>query len=654
MKIFRFLLVFFLAFPVFLFAAGNDLRTIAILENERMLDAEPDVRLVTFFQSKDPAIRARSILASGRIGNKAVIGDLCRHASDPDLEVRKMTAFALGQIRAKEGFACLPALLKDADSEVRRLAIEGAGRIGGLESTSLVLPFLEDSSPALREQAGLALALIKDKASVEVLMKKVSVDDPAQWSYASALYRLADERSIPSLHAILANPSPSPSTGDPSSLLFALKALWGMKKKLTKEETDKLLQHADPRVQQNALDVLAASGDKDSCDSIRSRMESFSLSSRWKAVETLGALECATVDEKMKYLGSAEPVLRAAGLKLISKAEAERYVSGIDRAARDESYVVRSQAAQSAAALGPDSALPILKRMLNDTDSAVRLAAVESLGAFLPATEELMLPIADGPDSAARSIVLEALAQTRNSKYLPVLLKAFEANTDLDTRGTVVDALADSADSRALGVMQTALASSNATLRKRAVDALKKMSGPTLFLNGKAVDADSFLVRSGKVTQQTIASYPPDYGKVPDREAVLKLEKGDVRIRLLGSQAPVHVANFIKLAEQGFYNGLRIHRVVPGFVIQGGDPRGDGWGGNANLLPDQFNRQQFLRGKIGMPTSGKDTGGSQFFITMSRQPHLDANYTIFGEVISGMEIVDSTTLGDRIISVQLQ
>jgi cyclophilin family peptidyl-prolyl cis-trans isomerase len=94
--------------------------------------------------------------------------------------------------------------------------------------------------------------------------------------------------------------------------------------------------------------------------------------------------------------------------------------------------------------------------------------------------------------------------------------------------------------------------------------------------------------------------------------------------------------------------------VVPTFVVQGGDPRGDGWGGALKLVPDQFSMLPYTRGKIGMPTSGKDTGGSQFFITMSRQPHLDGNYTIFGEVTSGMDVVDATLPGDRIVSIEIR
>ncbi len=121
-----------------------------------------------------------------------------------------------------------------------------------------------------------------------------------------------------------------------------------------------------------------------------------------------------------------------------------------------------------------------------------------------------------------------------------------------------------------------------------------------------------------------------------------------------GSEAPIHVRNIENLAQRKFYDGLLIHRVVPNFVIQGGDPRGDGWGGAGEIVHDQINLLVYRRGMVGMPIAGKDTGGSQFFITISRQPHLDGNYTIFGEVITGMDVVDGTEIGDRIISVRLK
>ncbi len=107
------------------------------------------------------------------------------------------------------------------------------------------------------------------------------------------------------------------------------------------------------------------------------------------------------------------------------------------------------------------------------------------------------------------------------------------------------------------------------------------------------------------------------------------------------------------LARKGFFNGLQIHRVVPNFVVQDGDPRGDGEGGPGFTIRDELNERPFLRGTVGMALSWKDTGGSQFFITHSPQPHLDARYTAFGQVVNGMDVVDRIQQGDTIRSVRV-
>ncbi|KPJ61722.1 MAG: peptidylprolyl isomerase [Latescibacteria bacterium DG_63] len=130
-------------------------------------------------------------------------------------------------------------------------------------------------------------------------------------------------------------------------------------------------------------------------------------------------------------------------------------------------------------------------------------------------------------------------------------------------------------------------------------------------------------------------------------------ERGEIVIRLLGKEAPNTVENFVRLAQDGFYDGLTFHRVVPNFVIQGGCPRGDGWGGPGYTIRCEINRRHYLSGAVGMALAGKDTGGSQFFITHSPQPHLDGRYTIFGQVIRGMDVVDSIERGDRIVEVRI-
>jgi peptidyl-prolyl cis-trans isomerase B (cyclophilin B) len=135
--------------------------------------------------------------------------------------------------------------------------------------------------------------------------------------------------------------------------------------------------------------------------------------------------------------------------------------------------------------------------------------------------------------------------------------------------------------------------------------------------------------------------------------ALIRTKKGDIRIELLASDAPMTVDNFIQLSKRGFYDGLTFMRVVPNFVIQGGDPRNDMNGGPGYQIRCEINLRQYGVGAVGMALSGKDTGGSQFFITHSPQPHLDGGYTIFGQVISGMDAVNRIARGDRIEKVEI-
>ncbi|OLC45833.1 MAG: peptidylprolyl isomerase [Acidobacteria bacterium 13_1_40CM_65_14] len=134
----------------------------------------------------------------------------------------------------------------------------------------------------------------------------------------------------------------------------------------------------------------------------------------------------------------------------------------------------------------------------------------------------------------------------------------------------------------------------------------------------------------------------------------LDTDRGSIQIELAVIDAPLTVENFITLARRGYFNGLGVHRVVPDFVIQDGDPRGDGEGGPGYTIRDEFNERPYLRGTVGMALDPwPDTGGSQWFITHSPQPHLDAKYTVFGRVISGMEIVDQIQQWDVIRRVRV-
>jgi cyclophilin family peptidyl-prolyl cis-trans isomerase len=109
--------------------------------------------------------------------------------------------------------------------------------------------------------------------------------------------------------------------------------------------------------------------------------------------------------------------------------------------------------------------------------------------------------------------------------------------------------------------------------------------------------------------------------------------------------------NFLQLAGQGFYDGLTFHRVVPDFVVQAGDPRGDGWGGPGYSIRDEPNLLPFEAGVLGMALSGPDTAGSQFFIALTPQPHLEGEYTAFGRVVKGQELLNLIVEGDQIVRI---
>jgi len=137
------------------------------------------------------------------------------------------------------------------------------------------------------------------------------------------------------------------------------------------------------------------------------------------------------------------------------------------------------------------------------------------------------------------------------------------------------------------------------------------------------------------------------------KKAIIETEKGSIELELFDQDAPNTVDNFVKLASDGFYDGLTFHRVIPNFVIQGGCPKGDGTGGPGYTIKCEINPRKHAVGTLSMAHAGKDTGGSQFFITHSPQPHLDGVHTVFGQVTSGMDVVNTIRPGDAMTKVTI-
>jgi peptidyl-prolyl cis-trans isomerase B (cyclophilin B) len=143
----------------------------------------------------------------------------------------------------------------------------------------------------------------------------------------------------------------------------------------------------------------------------------------------------------------------------------------------------------------------------------------------------------------------------------------------------------------------------------------------------------------------------------------IETNKGVIKIKLYPEEAPLTVANFIKLIDKKFYNGLTFHRVVPDFVVQGGDPQGDGNGGPGWTIKNETNKKlKHNRGAVAMANAGRDTAGSQFYIVIGKPaPHLDEKhedgvnkYTIFGQVIAGQSVAEKLAVGDKMVKVTVQ
>src|SRR6266545_4135568 len=144
-------------------------------------------------------------------------------------------------------------------------------------------------------------------------------------------------------------------------------------------------------------------------------------------------------------------------------------------------------------------------------------------------------------------------------------------------------------------------------------------------------------------------------GKKVKETAVITMEKGgEITLELFAEDAPKTVENFVTLARKGFYDGLTFHRVEPKFVVQGGDPKGNGTGGPGYTIKDEFNKQQHVRGVVAMArTQAPNSAGSQFYITLAPAHFLDGKYTVFGKVTGGMEVVDKIRVGDKMKSVKI-
>lgn len=291
----------------------------------------------------------------------------------------------------------------------------------------------------------------------------------------------------------------------------------------------------------------------------------------------------------------------------------------------------------------------ILRLCLKNKDIFVRATAADLL-ADLPASQETASALRDAVSRALKSdydyndaqlALLDALHKTDPNGSFDVFCAASNS-VDYLVRKKAIEILSDS------GNKESCLNSPKPSSGNSEMLEVSKLSGKLRVFKYKP---------GNKTKQGQILNSQADYYRAARRKngtvrAEVLTEKGTFFIDFFPEEAPLTVENFIKLARRGYFNGVEIHRVVPNFVMQDGDPRGDGNGGPGWSIRCEINTLPYERGIVGMALSGKDTGGSQWFVTHSPQPHLDGGYTVFGRIDeAGMKIVDSIVRGDKILKI---
>jgi len=652
--------------------------------------------LVALVRSGDPAVRRRALWAMGRIQDPASRSAIQAALSDGDASVRAEAAFAAGLLAQSweplpdaDRTALLSALLdaeaKEADLGARSRLLEAIGKCGTEPAASRLRERLGLPDPELRARAALSLGIMGrregklDDRSVVAAFGLMSKDAPRDvrygGAYALAFSKVAEAR--PALVQCLEDADPDVRSlcarglgevGAPEDVPALAAHLEDADYRPAAEAARALAKMVE-RCAQNGCAALDALGKLD-----RQVMRlSEGDSTRAQALvavaqQGLPASGRATLEALFARIGTelvkAAPPTRdacwvhcryAAALDRLDGALARTPGCGSGQVAPEERLALGLREL----ARGADSAPPRpdrsaqLAAYLDSPAVAVRDAALDALSAFKAkdAAPKIRPLISSSDDILAGDAAAAAAAIGDRAAFDDVLALVKRMRDRADLAG-VADALAELA--KPLDAASPADEAVQKQRARAASDELHRwLTSPEPSVRIAAAQSLSKLLGHPLRAPFVEGRPPRAFPKVPEGASLaFATAKGRFVVRLDAEENPLTSANLFGLARRGFFDGLTFHRVVPDFVAQGGDPRGDGEGGPGYTLPCEIGHRTYSRGSFGMALSGKDTGGSQFFVTVSPQPHLDGRYTRFGEVTSGMDVVDRLLEGERILRVE--
>ncbi len=597
-------------------------RARAALALGRIGDDRAAPSLARLLDDSVPAVRAEAAFAAGILGDPSLTDALVPRLADPDAETAARAAWAIGFLGASGGEAALAAAIPLATTPARRAAaVRGLWRYSTPTAAAAVLPLVASPDEEVRLAALYVLARRPQEASLSVLTAGLADPDPQTAALcARALGLLGKAESLAPLGAAMEGPRVPPTIGATLALAAVLEKNPGAA--LPAEHRARALAlaaDADPNLAVPALALLRwQTDDRDAFRRLWAVASAGAGRRRQVALQALmGGLGAGSLELVDRAIASDDPYLRGAAAESLSFLPEAEAAARRARLAGDPEVIVRLKVLEGlrtsevAAANGP-----VVDRLLADPNDGVRAAAVEALA------------LAAGP--AFRAKLLEmALASYADSSPDVAIAALGAAEKD-----------PEDAESRAVA---EALYRSPSTL-------VSRLARRALVQTFHA-DAASFPWREYS-TGKTLAEYAALLAQAR-RPWTARVEtvRGTIVLRLSGEAAPLTVMNFVDLARRKYFDGAPVHRVVPNFVVQDGDPTGTGNGGPGYEIRDEINTIPYRTGTLGMALAGPDTGGSQWFVTQAPEPHLDGIYTVFGSVVSGLDAALRIEQGDRIVRI---
>jgi len=584
--------------------------------------------LYQYIKSENPEYRLDAVLAFASIQDTFAIEKLSDVLmNDKEMAIRQAAAFSLGQIQSKRsGLALQRAFAQEKDRAVQAQILESFGKqiddVGMIKSA-----LVADGLAWALYRAG--LRGITDSTVLAKAIDLLKPENRVDIRLGTAHFFSRGAKGFEKYQQTLIRYTLSePDAEVRMALVFSLRRI---KTDSSRQAIQQIVKSdTDYRVRVNAVRALQV----------------------FPFGETQASLTAALSDENINVGVTASEVL-----KTVLTEEAWKEIIPFARDAKNGRIKANLYEASLHAGNSKELAEEIAheyEKTINPYDKAALLTALQqSVMSFGFVQEQLFKADTPVVRSAAASAIVamnyhQSFDPSLKQQFSVIYQKAMELN-DLAVIGTIAGALGDST----LGYKSVIKDFSFLYRAKQKLslpkdnEALQPLEAAIAYFEGK----------KNPPAVKNEFNHPIDWNLVrsipKDQQVTIKTTKGNIIIQLLVNDAPGSVANFVQLVNQRYFDQKFFHRVVPNFVIQAGCNRGDGWGSEDYSIRSEFTQRKYKTGSVGMASAGKDTEGTQWFITHSPTPHLDGRYTIFAEVIGGMDVVHRMEVGDLILTVEL-